>query len=123
MRKKLLCTVTAVAMLAGLFVVAAGPAQAVAPTDTQNFLPDDTPNTGLTGNPGQGDVLSDKFDGTDRLAHLTNVSTTDTAQVRWFACPDSRFTGTGQTVTANSQLQGCTELGTDTAPPVEPIGA
>ena len=100
--------------IVGLVVVAIGPmAFAVPPADTQNFLPDDTPAGSVN-----GDQLSDKFDGTDNAAHLTNVSTPDTASVTWYACPSARFDqnpGPGtDVVTDDDQLQGCTFIGTST---------
>jgi hypothetical protein len=98
-------------MLSGLFAVVAPSALAAHPEDTQNFMPDDTPG-GQLGNI-VGTFLSDKEDGTDQLAHLTNVSTTDTSEVRWFLCPENRFTGTGNEVTDNDELGGCTAIGTD----------
>ncbi|HVL63922.1 MAG TPA: calcium-binding protein [Actinomycetota bacterium] len=108
MRKGVFRILLLVALISGLTAYAATPASAAPPFDTQNFLPDDT-NIDPTGT-----VLSDKFDGTDTRAHLTNVSTADTDFVNWYVC-NSDFEGGGPTLGLETQdLAGnCELIGTD----------
>ncbi len=104
MRKKLLCTVAAVAMMTGLFVVGATPALAEDPP--ASFLPDED---------GAGDaigtVLSDRLDGVDSAAHLTVVTEQGIDRAEWFHCP----TSVGDPVT-QTELGQCTQMGVDNTP-------
>src|SRR5688572_16772321 len=105
-----------VALIGGLLAFAATPAQAAVPFDTQNFLPDDTTPFAVNYN-----RLSDRFDGTDSLAHLTNVSTPDTERVKWYACPTGTVGGTGTSFGGaagdQAKLANCTTvIGEDTTP-------
>jgi hypothetical protein len=99
--------------------VAAPPAtaQSSRPFAIQQFEPNDTRFASggncAPANPGtpQGcmaDYLSDKFDGVDKLAHLTAVASEKTTQVTWYACP------LGTSVTTQAALRTCdVVIGTD----------
>ena len=115
MHRKAITIAMAVALLGGLLAFGATPAHAAVPFDTQNFQPDDTYAYGSV----EDQVLSDRFDGTDALAHLTNVSTTDTERVKWFTCPGGTVTTAGNTFGGvsgdQSRLGTCsTVIGEDT---------
>ncbi|MBA2724651.1 MAG: hypothetical protein H0U53_01565, partial [Actinobacteria bacterium] len=115
MKKRFFSSLGVVALVASLLALAATPALAAPPFDTQNFLPDDT-NVNPNGN-----VLSDKFDGTDTAAHLTNVSTTDTDFVTFFVCPSGTTNGQGAQDVTNGELANCVVIGTDSTP-TQPSG-
>lgn len=118
MNKKLFSTLASVALLMGMLTLAAPVANAAVPFDTQNFLPTD----GTVD--GDGQVLSDRFDGVDATAHLTNVSTADAERVKWFACSDVTPTETSQTVTQTElETQCTTTIGEDTTPRTPPGGS
>ncbi|MEA2461879.1 MAG: hypothetical protein QOH90_2056, partial [Actinomycetota bacterium] len=100
------------ALVAGVLAFAA-PAHAAAPFQVQQLQPNDTETFG---GPCGGstncyaDALSDKFDGTDSLAHLTAVATSETTQVTWYACPLAT-----PDAPTNADLANCTiTIGTDT---------
>lgn len=57
------------------------------------------------------DQLSDRFDGTDSLAHLTTVATQDADRVEWYVC-GSAITGTGNPLTQQELTENCTAIGT-----------
>jgi len=118
LHKRLFSVVLATALVGGLLALAAAPAQAARPFNVQQFLPGDQAYGPCAAGECLGDVLSDKFDGTDSLAHLTVVATPETDSVTWYACPTS--------VTApvsNTELGQCTiTIGTDTTGVIPPIG-
>jgi len=107
LRKSVFRILLLICLISGLAAYAATPASAAPPFDTQNFLPDDT-NVDPS-----GQVLSDKFDGTDALAHLTNVSTADTDFVTWYVCPSGTTAGQGAVDVTQAELASCTVIGTD----------
>jgi hypothetical protein len=124
--KRLFSVLMVSTLVAGVLVLAAPAAQAQRPFGVQQFHPNDTAfATGgncATPNPGTppgciGDVLSDKFDGIDSLAHLTAVATPETTQVTWYACP------LGTAVTTQGALSSCNiTIGSDTTGVIPPIG-
>jgi hypothetical protein len=73
LKTKVLATLVTVFLVGGLLVATAGPALADDPP--ASFLPD---GDGAAG--ADGDVLSDRFDGVDTLAHLTVVAPIDTRE-------------------------------------------
>ena len=101
-----------VCLVAGVLVNVVPPAaaQPQRPFAIQQFEPNDTQfaSGGNCVSPPPGtpqgciaDYLSDKFDGVDKLAHLTAVATPETTQVTWYACP------LGTTVTTQAALSSC----------------
>jgi hypothetical protein len=121
LRKSVFRILLLVCLISGLAAYAATPASAAPPFDTQNFLPDDTHvfNTNYQ-------VLSDKFDGTDQVANLTNVSTADTTRVRWYACPQGFVGANNQTFGGvagdQTRLGTCTIFIGEDADPRRPVG-
>jgi len=121
LHKKLFSTLLTVALVGGLLALAATPAQAARPFNVQQFMPNDTQNTGTCAVAAPGctpDSLSDKFDGIDSLAHLTAVATPETDSVTWYACPlVTTFP------VSNSELTNCNiTIGSDATGVIPPIG-
>ena len=130
MHKRVLGALLGVCLISGMLAIGAAPAQAARPFGIQQFHPNDTPNfVGPCGGGGpncRGDLLSDKFDGTDAVAHLTAVATPETDNVTWYACPEN-FTAAAGTdeppAPTNAQLASCNvTIGVDSTGVVPPIG-
>jgi len=115
LHRKLFSVVTGLALVAGMLVFASAPAQAAKPFNIQQFQPGDQQVGVCTAPHCEADSLSDRFDGTDALAHLTAVASPDTDSVLWYVCA-SGFTNT------NLKLSNCTQIGSDTTGVVPPIG-
>jgi len=81
-------------------------ASAVAPSAGANLHPDDT----YTAASRKANILSDRFDGVDSLAHITSIASTDTQAVEYFVCPTA-FSDPGDPTTGAS---GCQSIGVDT---------
>jgi len=81
-------------------------ASAVPPSAGVNLHPDDT----YTAASRMADVLSDRFDGVDSLAHVTSIASTDTQAVEYFVCPTTFVAGGDPTTGAS----GCQSFGVDT---------
>jgi len=130
LQKRVLGALLGVCLISGMLAIGAAPAQAARPFGIQQFHPNDTPNfVGPCGGGGpncRGDLLSDKFDGTDAVAHLTAVATPETDSVTWYACPEN-FTAAAGTdeppAPTNAQLASCNvTIGSDSTGVVPPIG-
>ena len=112
-----------VCLAATAVVVLAPAARAARPFSIQQFMPNDTQNTGICANPTPPgctpDALSDKFDGVDSLAHLTVVTSQDAERVLWYVCPLGM-----PNAPADADLATCNvPIGTDTtgvSPPGDP---
>jgi hypothetical protein len=107
LQKKLISVLLTVALIGGLLIASALPAQANhndGPPPA-SLLPDDDGVGALTGT-----VLGDRDDGTDQTAHLTALAPTAVERVQWRKCPT--------TVTApvdNADIAACNViLGADT---------
>jgi hypothetical protein len=112
LQKKLLGVLLSVFLVGGVLVVGAVPSSAATNGDIRSFLPDQAP--------ANGNVLSDRFDGTDSQAHLTAVATAAVDRVDWLICPVGADTadGTGTAgIIDQSELAQCDlEAGSDSTP-------
>jgi hypothetical protein len=100
-------------MVSAFFTVMALPASANHTGDgppPASFLPDDDGVAGVLADES-GSELSDRFDGTDNLAHLTALAPPQADRIQWRACPISVTTPITQ-----AKLAQCTSiLGEDTS--------
>lgn len=100
------------AMVVGVGLIAT-PASAD-PGPPANFLPDSDGAADFGTDTAYSNVLSDRFDGTDQLAHLASVATSDTVRYEWYVCA----TSVGAAV-SNAELAGsCDKIGEDSTPNV-----
>jgi hypothetical protein len=106
LQKKLLSTVLTLALVGGLLTVATAPAVAQDPPPA-SLLPDED---GTAAPAKFGNRLSDKFDGTDDVAHLTAVAPQQSERVQWRRCPT-----TATSPLDNAELATCNvTIGEDT---------
>jgi hypothetical protein len=86
LHKRLSSILLTLALVGGVLAFAATPAFAANPP--ASFMPDADVASGDVGtNTSWSDVLSDRFDGVDQLAHLTAVATLNIERMEWYACP------------------------------------
>ena len=121
MARRVTGIILGLSLIGGMLTLGAPVAQAARPFNVQQFMPNDTPVGTCAGggtNQCTGDALSDKFDGTDSMAHLTAVATAETDSVTWYACPT-----TTPLSPTNAQIASCNVIiGVDSTGVVPPIG-
>ena len=112
MHTRLSSILLTLALVGGVLAFAATPAFAANPP--ASFMPDSgSPVADVGTDTTWSDVLSDRFDGVDQLAHLTAVATLNIERMEWYACP----TGAdgGDSVINQTEFAQCNiSIGSDT---------
>jgi hypothetical protein len=103
------------ALVAGVLAFTATAANAASTSSPTSFHPDEDGTTVSIGN-----VLADRFDGTDTTAHLTAVTNTAPDRVQWRVCPAATTDGgPGGGGISAAELGACNiTIGEDTEPRV-----